>query len=72
MAQESEEELIGRLGVVILGEGNEQEVVSGKIVDTSTAPCDGADYMRVGIELDPPLPGGRVLYAARENVLVGD
>lgn len=72
MQQEETEELIGKLGVTILGKGDEQEVVSGIIVDTSTVPCDGIDHMRVGIELHPPLPGGRVLDAPREKVLVGD
>lgn len=72
MPQGEQENPIGRLGVVILGKGEEQEVVSGKIVDTHTGSCDGVTYTRVGIKLDPSLPGGSVLYAARENVLVGE
>lgn len=72
MPQGTQETLIGRLAVAILGEGENQEVVFGKIVEISTAPSDGVDHTRIGILLDPKLPGGRVLYAARENVLVGD
>lgn len=37
MQQEETEELIGKLGVTILGKCDEQEVVSGIIVDTSTS-----------------------------------
>lgn len=67
-----EDDLIGRLGVTVVGEGENQEVVFGKIVDESITQCDGVLHKRVGIGFDGGPLKGHVLYAARKDVLVGD